>query len=137
MKVWRNGAEQTLGVTVGKMQEEKVASAEDTSPSANSGKLGLTVQQSDQGLVVADASGPAARGDDQNRDALAAPAQAFEQREPVLLWQAEIEQHERVRRLGSERRFGGCAVLHPVDHVAVLAQRRAHARADHHVVFYE
>jgi serine protease Do len=60
VKVWRDGAERTLGVTVGTMQDEKVASAEHDSSDTNSGKLGLMVQQSDQGLVVAQASGPAA-----------------------------------------------------------------------------
>jgi serine protease Do len=72
VKVWRNGAEQTLGVTVGRMQEEKVASAGATNPQANSGKLGLTVQESDQGLVVADASGPAAQAGVQEGDVILA-----------------------------------------------------------------
>jgi serine protease Do len=72
MKVWRNGAEQTLGVTVGRMPEDKVASAESASPDANSGKLGLTVQQSDQGLMVAGASGPAARAGVQEGDVILA-----------------------------------------------------------------
>ena len=61
VKLWRNGAEQTLGVTVARMADEKAASAEGANSDANSGKLGLAVQQSDQGLVVAGASGPAAR----------------------------------------------------------------------------
>ena len=61
VKLWRNGAEQTLGVTVARMADEKAASAEGANSDANSGKLGLAVQQSDRGLVVAGASGPAAR----------------------------------------------------------------------------
>ena len=61
VKLWRNGTEQTLGVTVARMADEKAASAEGANSDANSGKLGLAVQQSDQGLVVAGASGPAAR----------------------------------------------------------------------------
>jgi serine protease Do len=61
VKLWRNGGEQTLGVTVANMPDDKVASAQGANSDANSGKLGLTVQQGDQGLVVADASGPAAR----------------------------------------------------------------------------
>ena len=61
VKLWRNGAERTLGVTVGTMPDEKVANADNTKAGANSGRLGIAVQQTDQGLVVADASGPAAR----------------------------------------------------------------------------
>jgi serine protease Do len=60
VKVWRDGAERTLGVTVGTMQDEKVAANDESDTQANSGKLGLMVQQGDQGLVVAQASGPAA-----------------------------------------------------------------------------
>src|SRR5205807_957849 len=52
VKLWRNGAEQTLGVTVARMADEKAASAEGANSDANSGKLGLAVQQSDRGLVV-------------------------------------------------------------------------------------
>jgi len=72
VKLWRNGAEQTLGVTVANMPDDKVASAEGANPDANSGKLGLTVQQGDQGLVVADASGPAARAGVQEGDVILA-----------------------------------------------------------------
>jgi serine protease Do len=83
VKVWRNGAEQTLGVTVGRMPDEKVASAEGANPDANSGKLGLAVQQSDQGLVVAGASGPAARAGLQQGDVILAvnnqPVKSVEQ----------------------------------------------------------
>jgi len=83
MKVWRNGAEQTLGVTVGNMPDEKVASADEASPQANSGKLGLTVQQSEDGLVVAGASGPAARAGVQEGDVILAvnnqPVKSVEQ----------------------------------------------------------
>ena len=83
MKVWRNGAEQTLGVTVGAMPDEKVASAEEANPAANSGKLGLAVQQSDEGLVVAGASGPAALAGVQQGDVILAvnnqPVKSVEQ----------------------------------------------------------
>ena len=48
------------------------ASARDANPDANSGKLGLTVQQSDQGLVVAGAAGPAARAGVQEGDVILA-----------------------------------------------------------------
>ena len=71
-KVWRNGHEQTLGVTVGRMPNEKVASADETNAQANSGKLGLTVEEADQGLVVADASGPAAQAGVQEGDVILA-----------------------------------------------------------------
>ena len=60
VKVWRNGAERTIGITVGTMPNDQVASADQSSSSTNSGKLGLMVQQGDDGLVVAQASGPAA-----------------------------------------------------------------------------
>ena len=60
VKVWRDGGERTLGVTVGTMADEKVAANVESDTQANSGKLGLMVQQGDQGLVVAQASGPAA-----------------------------------------------------------------------------
>jgi serine protease Do len=60
VKVWRDGSERTLGVTVGTMPDEKVASADQANPDANSGKLGLSIEQSEQGLVVAQSSGPAA-----------------------------------------------------------------------------
>jgi serine protease Do len=83
VKLWRNGAEQTLGITVGNMPAEKVASAQDTNADANSGKLGLAVQQSEQGLVVAGASGPAARAGVQEGDVILAvnnqPVKSVEQ----------------------------------------------------------
>jgi serine protease Do len=72
VRVWRDGKEQTLNVTVGTVpsEKEKVASAE--SPASNSGKLGLTLQSSDQGLVVQDASGPAAEAGVQQGDVILA-----------------------------------------------------------------
>ena len=72
VRVWRDGKEQTLNVTVGAVpsEKEKVASAE--SPASNSGKLGLTVQSSDEGLVVQDASGPAAEAGVQQGDVILA-----------------------------------------------------------------
>jgi serine protease Do len=72
VRVWRDGKEQTLNVTVGAVpgDKEKVASAE--SPASNSGKLGLTVQSSDAGLVVQDASGPAAEAGVQQGDVILA-----------------------------------------------------------------
>jgi serine protease Do len=83
VKLWRNGAEQTLAVTVGRMPDEKVASTEGGNPDANSGKLGLAVEQSDQGLVVAGVSGPAARAGLQQGDVILAvnnqPVKSVEQ----------------------------------------------------------
>jgi serine protease Do len=68
-RLWRNGKEQTVNVTVGDMpnEKEKVASAD--RPVANSGKLGLVVrpltadergQSKGEGLVVEDSAGAAA-----------------------------------------------------------------------------
>ena len=59
VKVWRDGAERTLGVTVGTMQDHEAVAKNDRQD-AGGGKLGLTVQQGDDGLVVAQASGAAA-----------------------------------------------------------------------------
>ena len=72
MRVWRDGHEQTITVQVGKMPggKEKVASTDKGSP--NSGKLGLTVRPSDDGLVVEDASGPAAAAGLQEGDVILA-----------------------------------------------------------------
>jgi serine protease Do len=69
VKVWRDGAERTLDVTVGTMADNTVASKKETDSSA-SGKLGLLVQQGDQGLVVAQASGPAAQAGVQPGDVI-------------------------------------------------------------------
>jgi len=72
VRVWRDGHEHTLSVKVGTMPggKEKVASAEKGSP--NSGKLGLVVRPSDDGLVVEDASGPAAAAGLQEGDVILA-----------------------------------------------------------------
>src|SRR4051812_43803268 len=70
LEVWRDRAKRTVAVTVAELKTEKVASAP-TSSGENQGKLGLAVrplteaekQQLDgvQGLLVEQASGPAAR----------------------------------------------------------------------------
>ena len=72
VSVWRDGREQTLNVKVGTMpnQNEKVASAD--KPAGNSGKLGLVVRSSEDGLVVEDASGPAAAAGLQQGDVILA-----------------------------------------------------------------
>jgi serine protease Do len=60
--VWRDGKKQTVEVTVGAVKDEQVAAAtQDEAGSAETGKLGLAVRQSEDGLVVENASGPAAR----------------------------------------------------------------------------
>src|SRR5688572_27362704 len=60
--VWRDGKKQTLGVTVGAIKAEQVAAAAQGEKGAvDTGKLGLAVRQSEDGLVVENASGPSAR----------------------------------------------------------------------------
>jgi serine protease Do len=69
MEVWRGGKKQTLGVVIGELQNEQVASAKQA-PRDN-GKLGLAVRPLNgeerkelgvaAGLIVEDVSGPAAR----------------------------------------------------------------------------
>ncbi len=69
MDVWRGGKKQTLGVVVGELQNEQVAKAKPSS--TEHGKLGLAVRPltaeerkelgGQQGLLVEDVSGPAAR----------------------------------------------------------------------------
>ncbi len=102
VRIWRGGHEQTLDVKVGQMKEDKqqVASASDSQQS-NSGRLGLVVQPSDEGLVVQDASGPAARAGVQEGDVVLAVNS-----EPVKTPDA-------LRR----------AVQHAGKHLALLVQR--------------
>ncbi len=69
MEVWRGGRKETLGVVVGELQNEQVATAKP--PSAEHGKLGLAVRPLNagekkelglaSGVIVEEASGPAAR----------------------------------------------------------------------------
>ena len=61
-EVWRDGRKQTLAVTVGELKSEQVASAA-ARPSAgeDTGKLGLAVRPGEEGLVVENAAGPAAK----------------------------------------------------------------------------
>ena len=77
---WRDGKERTVGVTVGSMPNEKVASSEN--PATNSGKLGLVVRpltaeersqlHAGAGLVVEDAGGAAAAAGVQPGDVILA-----------------------------------------------------------------
>jgi serine protease Do len=82
VRVWRDGKEQDLSVTVGTVPQEKVAAAASESP-ANSGKLGLTLQQGDDGLVVAQSGGPAAAAGVRSGDVILAvnnqPVKSVEQ----------------------------------------------------------
>jgi serine protease Do len=60
-EIWRAGKKQTLSVTVGELEPDKVAEATPGS-GESSGRLGLAVRPNEQGeLVVQDVSGPAAR----------------------------------------------------------------------------
>jgi serine protease Do len=80
VRVWRDGAEHTLGVTVGTMPAEQTASAD--RPSANSGKLGLAVRPltpeersesgASGGLVVENVDGAAAKAGVQPGDVILA-----------------------------------------------------------------
>jgi serine protease Do len=73
LRIWRDGKEQTLDIKVGALPDkdpQKLASAEGAG--SNSGKLGLTVRSSGDGLVVADASGPAAAAGIQEGDLILA-----------------------------------------------------------------
>jgi serine protease Do len=86
--LWRDGAERTVNVTVGNMPNEKEKVALSDSPSANSGKLGLTLRSSENGLVVEEASGPAAAAGVQAGDVILAinnqPVKGVEQLRRVL-----------------------------------------------------
>ncbi len=79
LQVWRKGETKELGVTVGEMQPEKVASANDDG--AAGGKLGLAVrplspdeqrQAEAQGLLVLDTAGAAAKAGIQPGDVILA-----------------------------------------------------------------
>jgi len=71
--VWRDGAKRTIAVTVTELKPEQVASAKPTSRRGDdTGKLGLALRQDDDGLVVENASGPAARAGIQRGDVVVA-----------------------------------------------------------------
>jgi serine protease Do len=61
LDVWRDGKKQALAVTVGELEADKTAAAMPKGESAETGKLGLAVRPSAEGLVVENASGAAAR----------------------------------------------------------------------------
>ena len=78
-EIWRNGKANELTATVGAMQQEKTAKAEPSSPETG-GKLGLAVRQLtpqerkesgiEQGVVVEQVGGPAARAGIQPGDVI-------------------------------------------------------------------
>ncbi len=70
VKVWRDGAPRTLDITVGTLAEPAAVAKNDTDKGANSGRLGLLVQQGDEGLVVAQVAGPAAKAGVQQGDVI-------------------------------------------------------------------
>ena len=61
--VWRDGRKQAIGVTVGELKAEQLAAGTrgEAGSAADTGKLGLAVRPSEDGLVVEKAAGPAAR----------------------------------------------------------------------------
>jgi len=61
LEVWRDGSSRKLDVTVGALKGDQVAAAPRGEASADTGKLGLAVRPSDEGLVVENATGAAAR----------------------------------------------------------------------------
>ena len=60
-EVWRDGKKQALEVTVGAFEPQQAAAASPEAEGAPAGKLGLAVRPSENGLVVENASGAAAR----------------------------------------------------------------------------
>ena len=61
-ELWRDGKKQNVDVTVGELPAERVAAAStEGGDAAQTGKLGLAVRPSDEGLVVENVAGAAAR----------------------------------------------------------------------------
>src|SRR5262245_19907641 len=69
--VWRDGAKRTIAVAVGELKPDQVARAS-SEQREDGGKLGLALRQGEQGLVVENASGPAARAGIQRGDVVVA-----------------------------------------------------------------
>jgi serine protease Do len=61
LEVWRDGRKQNVAVTVGRLEADRTAEAKPRNEKAATGKLGLAVRPSDDGLVVENVSGAAAR----------------------------------------------------------------------------
>ena len=77
-----------------------------------------------------------ARGDDQNRNRIAATSQQLQHRHAVLPRKAQIQQRQIVNTIG-QRAFGRVAVHHPVNRKTGVAQSLPDRAADHGVVFNE
>jgi serine protease Do len=60
-EVWRDGKSRTLDVSVGQLKPEQVSAASDEETAAPTGKLGLAVRPTEDGLLVEKAGGAAAR----------------------------------------------------------------------------
>jgi serine protease Do len=71
LDIWRDGSKKTLAVTVGELKSDQVASAK-PAVDKDTGKLGLAVRplENASGLVVENASGPAARAGIRRGDVL-------------------------------------------------------------------
>ena len=61
LNVWRDGKQQNIPVTVGRLDADKTAAATPRNEKTATGKLGLAVRPSEEGLVVENVSGAAAR----------------------------------------------------------------------------
>ena len=73
LNVWRDGKKQDLAVTVGRLDADKTAeAASPRNEKADTGKLGLAVRPSKEGLVVEKVSGPAERAGIQAGDVVTA-----------------------------------------------------------------
>jgi serine protease Do len=87
-RIWRDGKEQTLEVKVGATPESAAKLAAADGPPANSGKLGLVVRASGDGLVVQEAAGPAAAAGVREGDVVLAlnnqPVKSVEELRAVL-----------------------------------------------------
>jgi serine protease Do len=60
-ELWREGGKRNVEVTVGQLKPEQIAAGPRSEGAANTGKLGLAVRPSEEGLVVEEATGAAAR----------------------------------------------------------------------------
>lgn len=61
MKVWRKGDGRDISITIGEMPGERVAARSGERPAKSAEKMGLSLAETPDGLVVQDAGGPAAK----------------------------------------------------------------------------
>jgi serine protease Do len=61
MKLWRKGGHKEVSITVSEMPTERIASAQGERQIAEAEKIGLAIAETDEGLIVQNATGPAAR----------------------------------------------------------------------------